>query len=247
MKKDNERNELLLLDEMQLNKDMISQITEESVSEDQFNLEKQRHALKVNQSLRNIFNVLSENTSEYPFSKNINAFSAKFASDFYYYVNPDLFQKLTQYDANLTYSNAYVTIHKKLMGQLCKADFRTEFYMGLKTGDQILEIFQLSSNAQLFLYFPSRNLFIFCDAQDLTGIDRVNTYEKRVQILQELMDKNDMLKSRIYAAKTFIPNDVKTLLNDAYLKLSEVDFMSSLSSVDVQANILKSMLNTKMI
>ena len=41
-----------------------------------------------------------------------------------------------------------------------------------------------------------------------------------------------------------MPVEIKTLLAEDYMKIEDIDFLQNLSNIDVQANILKTMLNT---
>jgi hypothetical protein len=44
-----------------------------------------------------------------------------------------------------------------------------------------------------------------------------------------------------------MPPEIKNLLTDNYKKISDINFLENISNVDVQANILKTMLNTDII
>jgi hypothetical protein len=244
IKKNNEGNVSLLFDEIQLNKDLIDKLNSQLLSEKTFNLEKQRQSLKVNNSLRKLFQVLSDDSAEYPFVKNINVFSARFSEDFYFEIPAGLFASLVEYNTQEVYTNAYAVIHKKLMGLLCKYDFKTEFFYGLKAGNVILEVYKFLDTNRYFLFSPSRNLFLFCDIDAVTDIDWSNTKSKNERIIQELNDKNDKLQASIHVMKAYMPAEIKALLSETYKKISEIDFLNNISSADVQANILKTMLNT---
>lgn len=246
IKKNNEGNVSLLFDEIQLNKDLIDKLNSQLLSEKTFNLEKQRQSLKVNNSLRKLFQVLSDDSAEYPFTKNINVFSARFSEDFYFEIPAGLFTSLVEYNTQEVYTNAHAVIHKKLMGLLCKYDFKTEFFCGLKAGNVILEVYKFLDTNRYYLFSPSRNLFLFCDIQAVTGIDWSNTKSKNERIIQELNDKNDKLQASIHVMKAYMPGEIKALLSETYKKISEIDFLNNISSADVQANILKTMLNTDM-
>ena len=246
IKKNNEGNVSLLFDEIYLNKGLIDKLNSQLLTEKTFNLEKQRQALKINNSLRKLFQVLSDDSNEYPYSKNINAFSARFSEDFFYEVKTDLFSQLVQYNAAEVYTNAYAVIQKKLMGLLCKYDFKTEFFCGLKAGSLVIEVYKFVDVDRYYLFFPSHNLFLFCDISKITGIDWNNALSKNERIIQELNDKNDRLKASVHVMKAYMPAEIKSLLNDTYKKVSEIDFLNNLSNADVQANILKTMLNTDM-
>ncbi|MFY0255225.1 hypothetical protein ACDQ55_14850 [Chitinophaga sp. 30R24] len=247
IKTSNEKNVSLLFDEIQLNKELIEKINDSVFSEKNFNLDKQRQALKINLSLRKLYQVLSDDTDEYPLSKNINAFSARFAQDFFYDIPPDTIQALISFQPEEVYRNSHATIQKKLLGLLCKIDFRSDFFCGLKAGNAIIEVYQLTNLDRHFLYFPAKNLFLFCDMSQIPGVDWSNTISKKARIAQELSDKNDQLENQAKATKSALPTNVKPLLQEYYEKISDVNFLHNIGNYDVQTNILKTMLNTNII
>ena len=65
--------------------------------------------------------------------------------------------------------------------------------------------------------------------------------------MHELKDKNDRLEGNAAAMKSFMPPEIKNLLADNYKKISDISFLENISNIDVQANVLKSMLNTDLI
>ncbi|WP_448702409.1 hypothetical protein ACFGVR_08660 [Mucilaginibacter sp. AW1-3] len=247
IKKNNEKSILILLDEIQINRDLIDKIKDSLLSAEQFRNDQQRQALKINTSLRKLYQALSDNTSDYPFSKNINAFSTNYAADFFYTVEPSLIAGMVKYTPAEIYSNAYATIHKKLLGLLCKYDFRSSFYCGLKAGDQVLEVYNLNNTDRYFIYSPTKQLFLFCDVTQIDTANLNTELSKKGQFIQELTDKNDQLNNSINIIKTTIPAEIKNLLVENYRKLNDINFLQSISEVDVQANMLKSMLNTDII
>lgn len=244
IKASNERNVSLIYDEIQLNKEMMEKLNSSVFSEKNYDLDKQKQALKINLSLRRLYQTLSDNTDEYPFSKNINTFSSRFSQDFYYDISADQMMALVHYDTADVYKNNYATIQKKLMGLLCKYEFRTEFFCGLKTGSMIAEVYRFLDIDRHFLFFPSKNLFLLCDLSAIPDIDWTNSLSKKARIIQEMTDKNDQLESRANILKTAIPDNVRALLQEYYDKISEVDFLQKIGNYDVQTNILRTMLNT---
>jgi hypothetical protein len=247
IKKNNESNISLVFDEIQINKELIDKLNDPFYTEANFNLEKQRQALKVNLSLRKLFQVLSDNLTDNPLSKNINAFSSRFAADFFYTITPELLDELTAYIDKDVYTDEYATIQRKLMGVLCKYDFKTEFYCGLKSGNQIIEVYKFINADRYFLYSPSDSLFVFLDVAKIANIDFSNNLSKKEKLMHELKDKNDKLEGNAAAMKSFMPPEIKNLLADDYKKISDINFLENISNIDVQANILKSMLNTDLI
>ncbi|WP_207532149.1 hypothetical protein [Desertivirga arenae] len=244
IKKTNERNVSLLYDEIQLNDDLINKLDHSVLTESSFNLEKQRQAVKMNTSLRRLYQFLSEDSTEYPFSRNINSFNARYSQDFFFDISPEAMFRATEYQQNEVYTNAYATIQRKLMGLLCKYDFRTEFYYGLKAGDSVLEVYKFLDQERYFFYYPNRTLFLLFDITMLADIDLTSGLSKRSRIIHELKDKNDKLESRANVLKSSIPADIKNLLTEHYKKISDIDFLQNIANFDVQANILKTMLNT---
>ncbi|PWS30345.1 hypothetical protein [Pedobacter paludis] len=244
IKKSNEKNVVLLYDEINLNEELIERMSGAVVSQKNFNIDKQRQSLKINQTLRKLFEVLSDLTSDFPFAKNINVFSSKYANDFYFDLKTDQFSKLIDYQTKQVYTNVFATIEKKLMGKLCKYDFKTEFFIGLKSGELVIEVYKFLETDNYFLFFPSRNLFLFCDIEILNGLDQSNNLSEREKIVQELQYKNDKLSSNAAVLKTAIPDEIIALLEDSYHKISDINFLNHLNNFDVQSNILKAMLKT---
>ncbi len=247
IKKNNENNISLVFDEIQINKELIDKLNDPFYTQANFNLEKQRQALKINLSLRKLFQVLSDNLTDNPLSKNINAFSSRFAADFFYTITPELLDELTAYNNKDVYTDEYASIQRKLMGVLCKYDFKTEFYCGLKSGNQIAEVYKLTNAERYFLYSPSDSLFVFLDVTKIANIDLTNNLSKKEKLVHELKDKNDRLEGSAAAMKSYMPPEIKNLLADDYKKIADINFLENISNVDVQANILKSMLNTDLI
>jgi hypothetical protein len=247
IKASNERNVSILYDEIQINKDLMANINDSVFSEKNYQQDKQKQSLKINLSLRKLFQVLSDNSEDYPFSKNINAFSARFSQDFYFDISTEALNELIKFNPAEVYRNNSAIIQRKLMGLLCKMDFKTEFFCGLSAGNLILEVYRFLNMDRYFLFFPAKNLFLFCDLSKITDVDWSNTLSKKTRIIQELTDKNDNLMSRANVLKTVIPDHVDALLKEYYEKISDVDFLQQIGRFDVQTNILKTMLNTNVI
>lgn len=246
IKKSNEKNVTLLDEEIGLNQEVIEKLNETLQNEQSFLAGRQHQSLKINNSLRNLFEVLSEHTTDFPFVKNITQFSARFAKDFYNSIGADVLSKLINYDLNTVYTHSAATIEKKLMGLLCKYDFKTEFLYGLKSGTLVIEVYKFTAVDRYFMFFPSRNLFLFFAPEKIGTLDFARTSSEKAKMIQELAYKNDQLKSSAAAVKTYLPPEIIKLLQDNYNKISDISFLDNLSNFDVQANILKTMLNTDM-
>jgi len=246
IKKSNEKNVSLIYDEIDLNEELVTRISGSVINQQQFELDKQKQSLKINQSLRRLFAVLSDLSTDFPFSKNINVLSSKYANDFYFDLNSDQLSKLIDFSTRQVYTNVNAIIERKLMGLLCKHEFRTQFEFGLKAGELVIEVYQFLDADRHFLFFPSRNLFLFCDLSILDGIEKENNLSEKARIVQELEYKNDKLKSNAAMLKVAIPAEITALLEDSYIKISDINFLNHLNNFDVQSNILKAMLKTEL-
>lgn len=247
IKKNNEQNVSLLFDEIRLNNELEEQLSSSFYQEKNYEQGKQKQTLKINISLRRLYQLLSDNLDEYPFSKNINSFSARFSAEFYSEVSAELLQDLIGFDPAKVYTNAHAIIEKKLLGLLCKYDFKTEFFCGLKAGNTVLEVYKFAETDRYFVFYPARNLFLFCDFTKLESIRQTNQISQKEKMILELKAKNDQLQSSIGVAKVYLPQEIKTLLAENYRKLTDISFMQNISNINAQANILKAMLNTDMI
>ena len=108
----------------------------------------------------------------------------------------------------------------------------------------IIEIYRFLDADRYFLFFPNRNLFLFCTREAISGIDLSTNLSEKGRLIQEMSYKNDKLESNAASVKTYIPPEIVTLLEDNYHKISDLNFLNHLNNFDVQANILKAMLNT---
>ena len=77
VKQGNEQNVNLLYEEIQINRDLMDKLKSSLDSETSYTQGKQQQALKINLSLRKLYQVLSEGSQEYPYAKNLGAFSAR--------------------------------------------------------------------------------------------------------------------------------------------------------------------------
>ena len=247
IKKINERSTSLLFEEIQLNNDLIQSVKDSDFNLADFRNDQQRQALRINTSLRKLYDVLSNDVTDYPFAKNINAFSARYAQDYFFDISQDLLAELTAYQPSEVYNHASAVIERKLMGKACKFDFRTEFYCGLKTGNLAVEIYKFIDEDTYYLFYPSRNMFLLCDMNLLKSVDQHNEVTRNERIVQELLDKNDQLQSSAALARIHIPQEVRSLLSENYKKITDINFLQNIAGFDAQANILKTMLNTDII
>lgn len=245
IKKTNEKNVSLIFDEIELNKELIIKISDAMRTEESYEFGKQKQTQKINESLDRLYQNLSDLSKDFPFGKNMQQFSGRYAKDFFHEISEDLFYELTAYDPEEVYHNGYGMIEKKLMGLECRYRFNNIFYCGLKAGPLLLEVYRLVEEEVFFIYYASRNMFLVCPFEKIAAIDPSQALSKRAKVVQELTEKNLRLEQQAVGAKTQIPEDIKKLLTEYYEKVNGMDFMDFMNDFDVQANILKTMLNTE--
>jgi hypothetical protein len=245
IKKTNEKNVSLIFDEIALNKELIVKIADAMRTEENFEFAKQKQAERVNESLNKLYQNLSDLSIDNPFPRNVQQFGVRYAKDFFYEITEDLFYELISFQPEEVYRNGYATIDKKLMGLQCKYNFNNIFFCGLKAGSSLLELYRMIEEDINFVYYPARNFFLICDKEKIEGINPADALSKRAKVVKELTEKNLKLEQSVATEKTGIPPDIKKLLTDYYEKVNDMDFMDFMDDFDVQANILKAMLNTE--
>jgi len=245
IKKANEKSVSLIFDEIELNKQLITKISDAMRTEESYEFGKQKQTQKINESLERLYRNLSDLSKDYPFGKNMQQFSGRYAKDFFHEISEDLFYELTAYDPEEIYHNGYGIIEKKLLGLECRHQFNNIFYCGLKAGSLLLEIYRLVEEDVFFSYYASRNMFLSFPFKKIADIDPSQALSKRAKVVQELTEKNLKLEQQAVSTKTQIPADIKKLLTEYYEKVNSMDFMDFMDDFDVQANILKTMLNTE--
>ncbi len=241
IKKGNEKNVSIAQDEIIYNEELIQKIRETLRTEENFENAKQARTAVINKSLYQLYQNLSDFSFLPPFPKDISAFSDQYATEFFHEISPELFYELTEFDSAEVHKNGYGIVEKKLLGWQCRQEFKNVFICGLKSGESEIEVYKMEKTDDYFIFSHERKLFLDLDFAKIESI-YVPTLSKQEKIIRELSEKNVTLKNRMDEIKTGIPVAIKALLNDYYQKINGLDFMND--DFDIQANILKTMLNT---
>jgi len=241
IKRGNEKNVSIAQDEIIYNEELIQKIRETVRTEENFENAKQARAAVINKSLYQLFQNLSGYSALPPFPKDIAAFSEKYAKEFFHEISPALLYELTEFDPAEVYKNGYGIIEKKLLGWQCKQEFKNVFVCGLKCVESEIEVYKLQETDDYFIFYPERNLFLDLAFSKIESV-YAPTLSKQEKVIRELSERNATLKNSMNDIKTSIPAEIKPLLNDYYQKINTLDFIND--DFDIQANILKTMLNT---
>jgi hypothetical protein len=136
------------------------------------------------------------------------------------------------------------------MGLQCKHQFKNNFYVGLKAKGEVVEIYQLADfiaeddDDEYFVFDPSRNRFLGVATEKINDLKISGTVSKKAKIIMELTEKNVQFKNSLPSVRTSLPADVVQLLTDYHHRIEGINFLDLINDFDIQANILKTMLNT---
>lgn len=233
--------------EIKLNEDMIVELRTAIAHEGGFDVEKHQQEKRISRAIYNLHKALSARFEEYPFEENINAFSIKFYKDHFFEADAALLPGITGYQPSDVYRNRFAVIGKDVLTTLAKGHYKISFFAGVKLGHTLIEIYKTRSEDKYFLFLPSKNNFLPCDIHLFPYREWEAEGSKKERSIKSLMQKNIELERAVKHNLRHIDSDIIALLNENHKKISEVDFLEDLENIDIQANTLKAMLETKMI
>lgn len=243
VKKKNEKNVVLIFEEMELNRSMITRLQTELFEEQQYERERAGQVQKISSSISNLYQNLADLSTDIPFPKDIAKFSETYAQEYFTEIPLTLLETLIRFHPDEVYQNGYGIIHKKLMGLQCKHRFGNQWMGGLRCRQQTLELYKMNDLDRFFLYYPVRNLLLFLEPAQLEGVELAEPISKKARFIQELAAGNEALEQSIDDRKKQLPAEIQKLLEEYHSKIADIDFLET-NNFDVQANILKTMLNT---
>lgn len=247
IKSKNDRAVKMYNNEIQVNTDMINQLRDTIAKEGGFDLEKQRQTVKMSKSLRSLYTAIYERSTSYPFTEDINSFSIDFYKDHFFESDKEIFEKITTYDKKNTFRNQYVTIDKQLLIALGQANFNISFIAGVSFYPMLIELYKIQTEDIYFLYWPSKNLFLPVDIELFPYKQWEMEMSKKSRMMKNLIKNNQKAEANIKNTYRYISHEVLELLEENYKAISDIDFLTSLEDINLQTEILKSMLDTKML
>ncbi|NDW10517.1 hypothetical protein [Dysgonomonas sp. 520] len=233
--------------EMELNNEMIEKIKQRIVQDGGFDAEAQKQTVRMSKSLRDLYTAIYYKSTDYPFKEDINSFSINFYKDHFFESEQEIVDKLIMYDKSKVYRNPYAVVDKQLLLELGQANFDVRFFAGVKVYPILLEIYKIQEKDIYFLYWPVKNLFLKCDIDLFPHEKWVEEMSKKAQAIKSLTKKNSKLETNIKNTHKYLSYEISELLDEDYKVITGIDFLASLEDIDTQANILKAMLETKMI
>lgn len=247
IRKKNERIVNRMESEIELNADMIGKLRQAITQEGGFEAEKLQQAQRITRSIYNLHKALSSQSSEYPYTDNINAFSLKYYKDHFFDADPQLLDSLTTYSHADAYRNTFGAIDKKLLATLAKESYKVQFCFGIRINNTLMEIYKIQNEESYFSFQPTKNNFLPCDINVFPYKEWESESSKKERSIKELMQKNLQLERDIKFNLRHIDSDITNLLEENLKKVTELDFLADLENIDIQANTLRTMIETKMI
>lgn len=247
IKKKNDRLVSLYQSEIEVNEDMISKLRTAITREGSFEMEQREQALRVARSVYSFHKALSSQSLDYPFTENISSFSITFYKDYFYEVDRSLETELLAYQSTDVYRNRYGLIGKDVLNTMAKCLYKITSVAGIRVGNMLMEIYKIGNEEKFFTFIPAKNYFLPCNISLFPYKEWEEEAGKKKQGIRNLMQKNIQLERDIKESIRHIDQDIIDLLGDNHKKITEVDFLEDLENVDIQANTLKAMLETKMI
>lgn len=247
IKQKNERIVGMYRHEMELNNEMIENLRLLIVKDGGFDSEKQNQSQRMSKSLRKLYTAIYNRSNDYPFTEDISSFSINYYKDYFFESEPEILQKLIEYDKSTVYRNSFATIDKQLLLALGQANFNVKFFAGVRFDPLLAEIYKIQTDDKYFLFLPSKNLFVNIDINIFPYEEWDAAMSKKEVTIRNLNKKNIKLESNIKSTYKYISQEISELLEEDYKVITDLDFLASLEDIDTQANVLKSMLETKMI
>lgn len=248
IKKKNERFVGMMENEIQLNNNVIEKLRQSLYQEGSFDFEKGRQAKRITRSIYNLHKALASQSNEYPYVDNISSFSIDFYKDHFYDVDKALLPELISYESTDVYRNKYGTVGKEILTALTQNRYLLDFVAGIKVGNMLIEIYNIRDQQLHFIFVSAKNLFLPVDISLFPLMSEwIEQSLKKKNLIRELTQKNIDLDKSIRQNKKKIDDDILLLLKDNHQKITEVDFLADLENIDIQANTLRAMLETKMI
>lgn len=247
IKSKNDRIRKMYKSEIEINTKMIDQLREAITKEGGFDLEKQRQCARMSKSLRSLYTALYERSAKDPFTEDLNSFSIDFYKDHFFEFDRKIFDEITVYDKADTFRNQYMTIDKQLLIALGKANFDIDFVVGVNFYPILVELYKIKTDEIYFLFWSTKNLFLKVNINLFPLKEWEAEMSKKTRLIKNLIKNNQKAETNIKNTYRYISHEVLELFEENYKAISDIDFLSSLEDINMQTDILKSMLDTKML
>lgn len=244
LKKNIEQKYLLLNNEIQINNDIIKSL-ENEVENDDFFVKVKQHNLVMQQIMERLYNELAydKKSNQLVGLEKMNQLSNELGIEFYRKIALTDYENLHKLSTNQMYDIFSFRIEKKLLGKLNIQQFKFKFLCGLQFNNEFIEIYEFIHFNEYFVFFKDKKEFLFINPKSFSTINFSKNNSNKKEIVLELKTKNLDLTNKAEHSLKNIPHDIEVVLNDYLDKISSLEFLDELQSIDEQTNVLRTMLN----
>ena len=244
LKKNLEQKYTIIVNEIQINTDIIESFKGQ-IQKDNFRECVQTHNLIMQSFLESLYNQLAFDTNETTnlLTQEIDDLEREKGLEFYRKLNAEDYQILVNIPAKGFYENQNYKVEKKLLGRLNIQNFAFKFLCGFQFDNQFIEIYEFIHIEEHFIYLKDKKAFLPIKIDDYKRLDFSRNVSSKKEILLQLQQKNTELRVKSTVILKAIPNDVEQVLIDYNEKITSIEFLDNLQSIDEQTNILRTMLN----
>lgn len=244
LKKNIEQKYGVLTTEIQINNDIIKSL-ESEVENDDFFVKVKKHNIVMQQTMERLYNELASDKKSHQIAglEKINDLSNEMGIEFYRKITLPDYEQLHKLSNDKYYDIFNYRIEKKLLGKLNIQQFKFKFLCGLQFNNEFIEIYEFIHFNEYFVFFKEKKEFIFINPKSFANINFSKNNSNKKEIVLELKTKNLDLKNKAEQSLKSIPNNIEIVLNNYFDKISSIEFLDELQSIDEQTNVLRTMLN----
>lgn len=244
LKKNIEQKYVVFNNEIQINNDIIKSL-ESEVESDDFFVQVKKHNLVMQQIFERLYNELASDKKPTQLAglEKMNDLSNEMGIEFYRKITLQDYELLHKLSIPNYYDIFGYRIERKLLGKLNIQQFKFKFLCGLQFNNEFIEIYEFIHFNEYFVFFKEKKEFLFINPKSFSTISFSKNNSNKKEIVLELKSKNLDLTNKAERSLKNIPNDIEVVLNNYSDKISSIEFLDELQSIDEQTNVLRTMLN----
>lgn len=244
LKKNLEQKYTIIINEIQINTDVIESFKGQ-IQKDNFRECVQTHNLIMQSFLESLYHQLAFDTKETTnvLIQEIDELQREKGLEFYRKINAEDYQILSNIPVKGFYENQNYKVEKKLLGKLNIQNFAFKFLCGFQFDNQFIEVYEFIHTEEHFIYLKDKKTFLPIKIEEYKRLDFSKNVSNKKEIVLQLQQKNTELNVKSNTILKAIPNDVEQVLVEYTEKITSIEFLDNLQSIDEQTNILRTMLN----
>lgn len=201
LRKSKEQRYRVLDDEIRINAAFIAKLSAE-VDAIPFAEEQKQHASNMAKALETLCHYFKGNAQQIFDWSPVTRFINRRSGEFYRQISIEQYQRLSEHSEKSVFQNSYVTFEKKLYAILSQGNFRVRLICGLRYDAEELEVYELPESGDKFIFINDEKSFYLVDQSSLAGIDLSENRSSKMEAIDRLMRKNELLNDQLSAARS---------------------------------------------